>query len=295
MKKKITNLALVNNKTYEAAKTANLHHYDISSALQTTLDFNELIAIFCDKIQAMIPHNGVLYRNPLFNLEYHTGISTRHSCSYSLSLEEQSLGELKLMRQQRFSDKELNYLETLLCCLIYPLKNATLYRQALQMAYTDPLTKTKNRTAFNDTIEREYRLANRNANHLSLIFLDIDWFKTINDSCGHEGGDTALTSVANLIKDSVRGSDLVFRYGGEEFVVLLSETNLEDAGIIAERIRMAIENHTLAYGLEILNMTASLGVSSLRGNDSIESLINRADSAMYQAKMNGKNNVKLAK
>ncbi len=295
MKKKIANLAVVSNKTFEASKAANLQHYDISSALQTTLEFKKLISIFCDKINTIIPHNGVVYRNEEFDLAYKKGIETKHSCSYSLTIEDQSLGELKLMRQQHFSDEELQLLETLLCCLIYPLKNATLYKQAIKMAHTDPLTNTKNRTAFNDMIDREYKLANRNNNHLSLIFIDIDYFKSINDTYGHECGDIALSFIASWIKESVRGSDIVFRYGGEEFVVLLSETDLDEAAIIAERIRASIENHTLAYDMKTLNLTASLGVSSLKGNDSIDTFINRADNAMYQVKMNGRNQVRLSR
>ncbi len=294
MEKKIANLAVVNNKTFEAAKSASLHHYDISSALQTTLDFNELITIFSNKIQSMIPHNGIVYSNSLFGLEFRNGISTRHSCTYSLVIEELNLGELKLMRQQRFKKEEMDLLETLLCCLIYPLKNATLYKRALQMVYTDPLTKAKNRAAFNDMIEREYKLANRNSKHLSLIFVDLDHFKSINDDFGHECGDIALASVAGVIKDTVRSSDIIFRYGGEEFVILLSETGFDKAGEIAERIRAAIENHTLAYGMQTLNMTASLGVSTLLGNDNIQSFINRADGAMYKAKKAGRNQVRIA-
>lgn len=294
MKKKIANLAVVSNKTYEATRATNLQHYDISSALQTTLDFHEMITIFCEKIQLMIPHDGMVYCNPQFNLEFKKGMNTRHSCSYKLTIEDLSLGELRLMRHQRFSNEELKLLEALLCCLIYPLRNATMYQQALQMAQTDPLTKTKNRTAFNEAIVREFKLANRNCKHLSLIFADIDHFKAINDKHGHECGDIALASVANLIKDSIRGSDMVFRYGGEEFVVLLSETSLDDAEDIAERIRLVIDNHTLAYGMQTLNMSVSLGVSSLRGNDSIESFIKRADHAMYLAKANGRNLVKRA-
>ena len=295
MDKKTANLAIVSNKTFEASKAANLQHYDISSALQTTLEFTELISIFCSKIQMMIPHTGVVYSNDEFDLEYKKGIETKHFCTYTLTIEDQPLGELRLMRQQRFSDDEIQLLETLLCCLIYPLKNATLYKQAIKMAHTDPLTNTKNRAAFNDTIQREYDLANRNSNPLSLIFIDIDHFKSVNDTYGHECGDVVLSSIASRITESVRSSDIIFRYGGEEFVVLLSETNLDEAGVIAERIRSAIKNHTLAFDMKTLNITASLGVSSLKGNDTTDTFVNRADNAMYQAKMNGRNQVRLSR
>lgn len=289
------NLAIINNNTFEATKAVNLHHYDISSALQTTLEFNELIAIFSNKIANMIPHSAYVYINTEFGLEIKSGVFTRHSCNYALKVEQQQLGELKLMRNHRFSDADLQLLEALLCCLIYPLKNATLFHQALKMAYTDPLTQTHNRASFNDSIKREMSLANRTAKKLSLIFFDIDHFKTINDKYGHDCGDITLTFSAKKIKENLRDSDIVFRYGGEEFIILLSDTDGNGAELLAERIRSSIQHHTIAYGMETIKVTASLGVSTLRDNDTIESFIQRADKAMYTAKTKGRNQVVFAK
>lgn len=291
MKKKSANIAIVSNNSFEASKAVNLHHYDISSALQTSLEFNELINIFSSKIKTLIPHTGFVYENDEFDLNINQGIVTKHSCTYALKVEDVQLGSLKIMRRQQFNDTEIKLLESLLCSLIYPLRNATLFNQALKMAYTDPLTKTNNRTAFNDSLQREIQLAHRNARHLSIIFFDIDHFKDINDHHGHECGDIALASAASCIKDVVRGSDMVFRFGGEEFVILLSDTNLEGAGIMAERIRSKIESHSIAYGMELIKLTASLGVSSLKGTDTVDSLIKRADSAMYSAKEHGRNRI----
>ena len=291
MNPKKNNLAIVSNNTFEATKAVNLQHYDISSALQTTLEFSELIHIFSTKIQALVPHNGFVYTNPEFDLNIQNGIQTKNSCSYALTVEEQALGELKLMRHTHFSKHEINLLETLLCCLIYPLRNATLLNQALKMAFTDPLTQTNNRTAFNDSVRREMTLATRHSNPLSLIFIDIDHFKVINDTYGHDCGDHALKAVANCIKESIRASDIAYRYGGEEFVVLLSDTDAHGAELLAERIRGSIERHSLAYGMELIKLTASLGISRLRGNDHVDTFIKRADNAMYQAKSNGRNQI----
>ena len=293
MKKESTNLAIVSNKTFKATKSANLHHYDMSSALQTTLEIPELIDIFSNKAKALIPHDGFVYTNEEFGLKIERGFSTKHSCSYSLKVEDIQLGELKLMRRQSFDKKEVQLLENLLCCLIYPLKNATLYKQAISMAHTDPLTQTCNRTAFDDSLIREIKLARRKSNSLSVIFFDIDRFKSINDKYGHDCGDIVLASAAHCIKDALRASDIVFRYGGEEFVVLLNDTSLDGAKIIAERIRESLENHTVAYGLDLIKVTASLGISSLRGNDNSDMLIKRADNAMYRAKENGRNQVQV--
>lgn len=291
MLNKSANLAVINNSTFEATKAINLDNYDISSALQTTLEFNELIAIFSSKISHKVPHSAFIYTNEEFGLEVKSGVFTRHSCNYALKVEQQQLGELKLMRNYRFSEADLQLLEALLCCLIYPLKNATLFHQALKMAYTDPLTQTHNRAAFNDTIKREMSLAARNNSNLSIIFFDVDHFKAINDTYGHDCGDTTLKLSAKWIKENLRESDIIFRYGGEEFVILLSDTDLNGAALLAERIRSSIERHTIAYDMKTIKITASMGVSSLRDDDTLESFIKRTDDAMYQAKNSGRNRV----
>ncbi len=294
MIKKATNLAVISNNTFEATKAVNINHYDISSALQTTLEFNELIVIFSNKIESMIPHSAFSYNNEEFELEIKSGVFTKHSCSYALKIEDQALGELKLMRNYRFNSTEIALLESLLCCLIYPLKNATLFHQALKMAYIDPLTKTNNRSSLNDTLDRKISLAKRQDQSLSLIFLDIDYFKAINDEYGHCCGDKVLMATAGLIKESLRGSDDIFRVGGEEFIIVLSDTDLAGAKLLAERIRNSIESHILAYDMETIRITASLGIYDLHEDDTADTLIKNADIAMYNAKHNGRNQVSSA-
>ena len=294
MKGKTANLAIVSNNTLPVKKSNKLlHQHNIINALQTTLEFKQLIALFSEKIEELIPHSGYIYTNEEFNLEIAIGDKTHHSCSYTLTLEDKQLGNLKLMRRNRFTHEELKLLETLLCYLVYPLNNASLLKQAINQAHTDPLTQTNNRTAFDSTVSREISLALRNDNSLSAIFLDIDHFKSINDDFGHACGDMVLSVTAKLIKQCARNSDLVFRYGGEEFVLLLSNTDLQGAQLLAERIRKKLEHHTLSFDMETVKITASLGIASLRATDTLESFIQRADDAMYQAKAHGRNQVSL--
>jgi diguanylate cyclase (GGDEF)-like protein len=292
MKGKTANLAIVSNNTLPAKKSNKLQHqHNIVNALQTTLEFDQLIAIFSEKIESLIPHSGCIYTNEEFNIEMELGNKAHHSCSYTITIEEKQLGNLKLMRRNRFTHEELQFLETLLSYLVYPLNNASLLKQAINQAHIDPLTKTSNRAAFDSTVSREISLALRNDNSLSAIFLDIDHFKSINDNFGHACGDMVLSVTAKLIKQCARDSDLIFRYGGEEFVLLLSNTDLPGARRLAERIRKKLEHHTLAYNMDAIKVTASLGISTLRTNDNMESLIQRADNAMYQAKEQGRNQV----
>jgi len=294
MIKKSTNLAVISNNTFEATKAININHYDISSALQTTLDFNQLIVIFSNKIEAMIPHSAFAYHNEEFELEIKSGVFTKHSCTYTLKIEGQALGELKFMRNYRFSATEITLLESLLCCLIYPLKNATLFNQALKMTHIDPLTKVNNRNSLNDTLNRTINLASHQNQNLSIIFLDIDCFKNINDTYGHSCGDKVLMTVADLIKHSLRSSDVIFRVSGEEFVIVLSDTGLAGAKVLAERIRKAIESHTLAYDMATIKITVSIGIYDMHENDTADTLMKHADNAMYKAKYNGRNQVCLA-
>jgi len=156
MTKISSNLEIIRNNTFEETKFVNLkNRYDIISALQTTLEFNKLIPIFSSKIESMILHSAFVYTNAEFGLEIKKGVFTRHSCTYALKFEEHQLGELKLMRNHPFDNAEIKLLETLLCCLIYPLKNATLYYRAFKMAYVDSLTQANSSASFNDSVKRE--------------------------------------------------------------------------------------------------------------------------------------------
>ena len=137
------------------------------------------------------------------------------------------------MRRQRFSDGEIARLENFLCMLVYPLRNALQYHEAVLSSFTDPLTGACNRAAMQTAFERELNLARRQQTPLSVIMLDIDHFKKINDRYGHSNGDCVLRSVSQCVANTIRSSDMLFRYGGEEFVVLLSNTNRAGAKLLA--------------------------------------------------------------
>ena len=141
----------------------------------------------------------------------------------------------------------------------------------------------------------DYEDGNANINNYRVI-MDIDNFKTINDTYGHECGDFVLIGVANLIKQSLRDSDVASRYGGEEFIVLLNDnTNKEEAMLVAERIRAAIDNHDFVYGEKHLHVTISVGVTEFDANTNLvyspNELVNQADKALYVSKNNGRNMV----
>jgi len=167
------------------------------------------------------------------------------------------------------------------------LYNSILYERTLQLAITDYLTGLYNRRFFLESALKELKRAERFGHPLSVSLLDIDDFKRYNDTFGHLAGDQALKGLANTLRSNCRQIDLLARFGGEEFVVLMVETNLSGAHSLAERVRRRVE--------ETLPFTVSIGVSCYEGESGkdLEQLIREADAAMYQAKSAGKNRVQV--
>ncbi|HEY9857427.1 MAG TPA: diguanylate cyclase, partial [Stenomitos sp.] len=169
-----------------------------------------------------------------------------------------------------------------------------LYEEANLRASTDALTGLHNRRFFQDQLNRDFAQARRHRRHLSVIMLDIDHFKSFNDTFGHGLGDQVLQSVSVVLGQAVRLADVVARYGGEEFIVSLPDTDFEGALIVAERIRRSVSEIELtdAEDNPLRQITVSLGVSSLRLEDErIAELIERADRGLYMAKVKGRNQV----
>lgn len=171
------------------------------------------------------------------------------------------------------------------------LENAHLFQKMRLMADTDPLTKLHNRRRFTELAELEFRRAVRYGDPLSVIFIDIDHFKHVNDIFGHSVGDQVLEHVAARLRQ-VRASDLVARYGGEEFVVVSSATGLEDAGALGERLRQIVGEQPIETLEGAVSVTISVGVATFEpGVTALSELIQRADHALYQAKAGGRNRV----
>ena len=266
----------------------------LASVLQTALELDKLIEVFSQQIQDIVPHDSLTFENKKLELSVGCGRPEKHGVSYQLVIAAEALGQLIVTRKRKIDSEELAVFEHLLCCLVYPLRNALLYRAAVTAALRDPLTGVSNRTAMNAALVRETELSRRHGTPLSLIALDLDHFKDINDRYGHLAGDQVLKSVAEAIADCTRSSDILFRYGGEEFLVLLSNTARQGALMLGERIRRSIEAHECYYGEQALRVTTSLGVACFTNGDNNESLFERADTALYAAKSAGRNCVKFS-
>lgn len=169
-----------------------------------------------------------------------------------------------------------------------------MYSQTRYLSLTDALTGLYNRRHFNAELEREFMRSKRYGGNLCIAIIDIDFFKKINDTYGHLCGDYILKEVAYLILENFRKTDMVFRYGGEEFVVIMTETSLENSLIPLERLRKTIENNNFIYKDKKITVTVSIGVEANQ-TDTTDEFLNNADKALYQAKQNGRNQTVLFK
>jgi len=168
-------------------------------------------------------------------------------------------------------------------------ENQALKRKALE----DELTGAYNRRFFNSRIKHQIKRAKRNSQKFgfSLIMYDLDHFKQVNDTYGHLAGDCLLQETTKTVKSLLRGGDTLFRYGGEEFIIIAPQTSLKQAQILAERLRRGIAETDFAYEDQHLPLTISLGIGEYQPNETRKRLISRIDDALYQAKNEGRNRI----
>jgi diguanylate cyclase (GGDEF)-like protein len=265
----------------------------LAQVLQMSLDTNEVLSLFYQHIQTIVSVSGLTFKFNNDTDNFKTGRECVHHCDYRLTTDEGYLGEIIFSRSKRFNETELITLEFLLGSLVYPLRNAVRYQSAMRLALIDPLTLLGNRSALDSTLRRELQIAERHDHQLSLLMVDVDYFKSINDQYGHHRGDLVLREVAKGIQSACRGSDITFRYGGEEFVVVLGKTDAQGAKTIAERIRQQIANTQVTYNDKTISVTVSIGIATRRNDEKeyITDLFERADKALYIGKESGRNRV----
>ncbi|HWS14653.1 MAG TPA: diguanylate cyclase [Candidatus Methylomirabilis sp.] len=183
--------------------------------------------------------------------------------------------------------------DTLLRQVFMALENAWLYRQIARISVTDGLTGLTNVRHFREQMQREHTRACRHNDPYTILMMDIDHFKKINDLYGHPVGDTVLREMAAILREAVRITDLPARYGGEEFIVFLSRTRLPEAAIVGDRLREAVERRLFAAPSPMIRCTVSVGIADyLPGTEGTENVvIERADQALYAAKRGGRNRV----
>lgn len=191
----------------------------------------------------------------------------------------------------KLSKRDISYLEQLTRQSAITINRANTYSKVLQYATLDALTNLNNRRQFEVRLKQEIATTKRQKNPLCAMMVDIDFFKKVNDTYGHASGDAVLRTVASIIKEHLRESDIPSRYGGEEFAVLLPYTHLDEAKIVGERLRKAVETTPIPIDKKNINVTISMGLAEFSPQETGEDLFKRADSALYEAKESGRNRV----
>ncbi|MFV1982901.1 MAG: GGDEF domain-containing protein [Thiohalomonadales bacterium] len=261
----------------------------LAGMLHSSLELKTVLEYFIEAAKLKVSFQAAFYQNDELRTELQFSDAQKHSCSYNLTIDDQSLGEITFSSKKRFSTANLEILENLLCHLVHPLRNSILYQKALKAAHSDALTGLNNRGALDKVLKREVDISIRHNIPLSLIVLDIDYFKNVNDKYGHAAGDKILQNLSRCIENEIRGCDILFRYGGEEFVIVLTNTGLKGANLLAERIRHAVINEKFVINDNDIPIRISLGVGQIENNDDAEELFIKTDTALYEAKRNGRN------
>ncbi len=197
---------------------------------------------------------------------------------------------------EKLSKRDIDYLEQLTRQAAATINRANSYSTILQYATLDALTNLNNRRQFETRLGQEISITKRQGKPLCAMMIDIDFFKSVNDTHGHAAGDEVLRTVAGIIKQALRESDIPSRYGGEEFAVLLPFTHIDEAKIVGERLRKAVESTPITINQDTedekqINVTISMGIAEFDSKESGEALFERADKALYCAKTNGRNQV----
>ena len=195
----------------------------------------------------------------------------------------------------KLSKRDISYLEQLTRQSAITINRAKVYSKVLQYATLDALTNLNNRRQFEVRLKQEIATTKRQNNPLCAMMIDIDFFKKVNDTYGHASGDAVLRTVALIIKEHLRESDIPSRYGGEEFAVLLPYTHISEAKIVGERLRKAVENTEIPIDKKTINVTISMGLAEFDTKETGEELFERADKALYEAKESGRNRVCISK
>lgn len=277
-----------------AAAVLDARVLELTSVLQTTLDIDQQAALFADTVRRDLDVIALCYQHADEHLEVTIGDIGGHKAGYDLIIEGEALGKVDFYRARPFKEQELIRLEQYLCALIYPLRNALAYRRAVERALRDPLTGVQNRAALSGALEREIEISRRHDTSLAMLVLDIDHFKRLNDTHGHSFGDDVLRAVARTVSTTIRRCDEIFRFGGEEFVVLASYTDEAGARQLAERIRQDVAAINTVNGLPV-SVTVSIGIAIMPPSNTAESLFDRADQALYRAKQEGRNRCLVAR
>lgn len=257
--------------------------------LQTTLDLQQQLQMISMAAGKIVPLCGMSLQTGVGEFAAPGSIRGDFEYRSMLVLHEQCLGEVIYSSDQAISPLSQRRLSELESQWLFSLRNALVVTRLQQLALRDTLTGLGNRRYFDEAFARSLQLAERKNQQVALVLLDLDNFKQVNDNFGHHAGDDVLLAVADAMRTTLRASDTLFRFGGDEFAVLLCGEDAQSVELVAHRLVKSISSH---HQCEKFNVSASAGLACYRTADTDKTLFGRADAALYQAKLAGKNAVR---
>lgn len=290
---------------------------DIAKIIETQYDFQYIIPIIGEMIDKFVMNHLIyifikkedkyvlFWPSACWNKKVYDLIENLTPDNSIIISEDKKTGVFALMSEDtitgcivahstidRLTQEEISYISELTNQSAVTIERANTYSEILQNATMDALTGLNNRRQFETRLAEQYSVANRQNTPLCAIMLDIDFFKKFNDTYGHAVGDMVLKTTAGVIKSQLREYDIPSRYGGEEFCILLPQTGIEEAKVVAERLRSAVESVEITLDdKRTVKLTISIGLAELDIKDMAEDLYMKADKALYDAKESGRNKV----
>ncbi|PKH88812.1 GGDEF domain-containing protein [Colwellia sp. Bg11-28] len=254
----------------------------LMTQLQTTLDIDELLSIFAVEATRYVDFSGLYFKSQNLNTVLFGSRKAKKEQCFELKIEDNFIGTLSYGINSPISLTNFKVLEQLHLCLLHPIKNAIAYHTAMQLAMQDGLTGLGNRRYFDEQLKRSMHNANRHHSLVGLVLGDLNKFKAINDTHGHIAGDTVLQEFANVLRLCTRDSDSLFRFGGDEFAIIVENANDSALAIIENRINLALASNVQ---LNKYQLGCSIGSTFMNRADNELSFFERADEILYRRKM----------
>lgn len=259
---------------------------DLVTELQRSLVIDDILAMYAKFARKLLNFSGIQFQSTLGITQTPDSDTSNPPSIFDLTLGSEHLGQLIYFSKYPLSLAIEKKLRALHNALIYPLRNAMMYSRVLKLATKDALTGLNNRSQFNDLLSQKLDNCRRHHRQFSLMLLDLDNFKQVNDSCGHKVGDDMLKEFSNVLCNSIRGTDSVFRFGGDEFAILIEDPEFMTNKVIAERIMNLVKNSALMSKYDV---TTSIGFTLATSQDCETEIFSRADKGLYKAKASGRN------
>jgi diguanylate cyclase (GGDEF)-like protein len=260
--------------------------HSLVSELQTSLVIEDVLAIYVRYAKQLLNFSGIQFKSSHGTSQTSDSVITNTPHTFDLSIANEHLGQLIYFSQYPLSSSIEEKLLQLHTALVYPLRNALMYNRVLKLATKDALTGLNNRSQFNDILKQKIENCHRFQRPFSLMLLDLDNFKQVNDNHGHKVGDEVLQSFSNLLNSSIRGTDSVFRFGGDEFAILIEDPKFTTNQVVAQRIMKSVKKSVLMAKYKV---TTSIGFTLATSKDNENDIFSRADSGLYKAKASGRN------